>query len=132
MAARVALVVTFFVALSPPASGSAQHERRHEAKAQGGVVYVDGVERWRGKSLTSGLVWSGHHDALAFAGHDKSGDPRLVVLIVDDDLEPAAFSWVVPPKARPARAVTWLGERRVGAGPSELHPAMVAEYTLAR
>ena len=83
-------------------------------------------------AVTSGLAWSEHHDALAFAGRDARGTARLVVLIVDDDLEPASFSWPVPAEARPARAVTWLGDGRVGAGPDALRPKMVAEYHLAR
>ncbi len=88
--------------------------------------------RWRGRAVTSGLAWSVRHDAVAFAARDAGGRARLIVLIVDDDLEPASFSWPVPAAALPARAVTWLGEGRVGAGPSELRPKMVAEYSLAR
>jgi hypothetical protein len=130
-AAIVPLLFTFAGFPAAPAA-AAQATHRHEAKITGGTVYVDGVERWRGQALTSGLAWSERHDALAFAGRDRDGDTRLVVLIVDDDLEPAAFSWAVPEAARPARAVTWLGDGRVGVGPSELGPAMVAEYTLAR
>src|SRR5215467_3722928 len=69
----------------------------HVAKAAGGVVYVDGVERWRGQELTSGLAWSERHDAVAFAGRDRGGDERLVVLMGDDAIKPTAITWSVPP-----------------------------------
>jgi hypothetical protein len=123
-------LVALVVALGAPSASAGP--RPHSAQARGGVVSVDGAVRWRGRAVTSGLAWSARRDALAFLGRDDDGRARLVVLIVDDDLEPASLSWPVPSAALPARAVTWLGEGRVGAGPSELVPRMVAEYGLAR
>jgi hypothetical protein len=130
-AAVVSLLLALLLGLvALPAAASPTQS--HAAHVRGGVVSVDGAVRWRGRAVTSGLAWSAHHDALAFTGRDADGRTRLVVLIVDDDLEPASMSWMVPRAALPARAVTWLGEGRVGAGPSELGPRMVAEYGLSR
>ena len=102
----------------------------HEVTGARGAVYVDGTVRWRGKSVTSAPVWSERGDALAFAGRDREGNARLGVVLVDDALEPVEFSWPVPRAARPATAVSWLGEGRVGAGPSKLHPRMVVAFSL--
>lgn len=128
----VALALLIDVIGFAPAPARAVESRPHEAKSAGGVVFVDGVERWRGQELTSGLAWSERHDAIAFAGRDRSGEERLVVLLVDDTIEPLVITWTVPPVARPARAVSWLGDKKIGAGPDELDPKMVAEYSLAR
>jgi hypothetical protein len=128
-AVAFALLVINFATFSTSPAGAVEVQR-HEAKAQGGVVYIDGVERWRGQGLSSGLAWSERHDALAFAGWDRSGEARLVVLIVDDELEPTVIIWTVPAVAQPARTVTWLGLGRIGAGPDELNPKMIAEYSL--
>jgi hypothetical protein len=122
------LALVIGLTTSPASAGP----RPHSAQARGGVVSVDGAVRWRGRAVTSGLAWSLRRDAVAFVGRDAEGRTKLVVLIVDDDLEPASLSWPVPTAALPARAVTWLGEGRVGAGPSELVPRVVAEYGLAR
>ena len=93
-------------------------------------IVVDGEVAWRGRAVTSEPVWSERGDAIAFTGRDLRGRARLVVVLVEEGLEPTAFSWPVPRSAQPATAVTWLGEGKVGAGPSELHPKMVAEFTL--
>jgi len=130
LAVAIALLLDLVAFSSAPAR--AIESRRHEAKAADGVVYVDGVERWRGQELTSGLAWSERRDAVAFAGRDRGGEDRLIVLIVDDTMDPTVITWRVPPVARPARAVSWLGERRIGVGPDQLAPKMVAEYSLAR
>ncbi len=102
----------------------------HEVRVARSAVVVDGSVRWRGRSVTSPVVWSERGDALAFTGRDADGRPRLVVVLVDDAIEPTAFSWPVPRQARPARAVTWLGPGRVGAGPSELQPLMVVGFSI--
>jgi hypothetical protein len=128
----VAFALLFSLLASPVTPARAMESRRHEAKAAGGVVYVDGVERWRGQELLSGHAWSERRDAIAFTGRDRGGEERLVVLTVDDSIAPTTIVWTVPPVARPARAVAWIGERRIGAGPDELAPKMVAEYSLAR
>jgi hypothetical protein len=95
-----------------------------------GAVHVDGELRWRGREVTSPVVWSGRGNALAFTGRDTRGRTRLVVVVVDEAIEPTAISWIVPPAAGPARAVVWLGEGRVGAGASQLQPAVVGEFSL--
>jgi hypothetical protein len=108
----------------------AAHAEEHAVKVRGNKVYVDGELRWRGRAVTSPAVLSESGEALAFTGRDRRGRSRLVVVLVSNELEPTAFSWPVPRAAQPATAVTWLGEGRVGAGPSELHPRMVAEFSL--
>jgi len=124
---RLLVVVLLLLALVAPAASS-----EHRARVVRSSVHVDGKVRWRGRAVMSPLVWSSRRDALAFTARDRRGRTRLVVVIVDDELEPTAFSWPVPRHARPARAVTWLGEGRLGAGPSKLRPAMVVAYALDR
>jgi hypothetical protein len=123
---RALLVPLLFLSFaSVPASGAEHHVRvTREA------VYVDGAVRWRGSAVTSPAVWSQRGDAVAFTGRDQLGRVRLVVVLVDDALEPTFFSWPIPRQAWPARAVTWLGDGRLGAGPSELQPKMVVAFTV--
>lgn len=129
---RWAVAIALLIDVTAYSQAPAAESRHHAANTANGIVYVDGVERWRGQELTSGLAWSEHRDAIAFAGRDRGGQERLVVLLVDDSIEPTAITWTVPPVARPARAVSWLGEKKIGAGPDELAPKMVAEYSLGR
>ncbi len=100
----------------------------HTAKVLRGEVRVDGELRWSGSAVTSPLVWSARGDALAFSARDRDGRAQVVVLLVDDGREPTALSWPVPRAASPARAVAWLGDGLVGAGPSALDPRMVVGY----
>lgn len=129
---RWAVALALLIDVTAHSQARAVEPRHHAARAANGVVYVDDVERWRGQELTSGLAWSEHRDAIAFSGRDRGGEERLVVLLVDDSIEPTAITWTVPPVARPARAVSWLGEKRIGAGPDELAPKMIAWYSLGR
>jgi hypothetical protein len=76
----------------------------------------------QGASTTSPFVWSPRGDAVAFASRDRTGHPSLVVLLAHGP----PLTWRLP---EPARAVAWLGPTRVGAGPSELTPRMVASWT---
>jgi hypothetical protein len=119
--------LTLLAALALPLTAAAEEPI---VRVGSNRVTVDGELAWRGRAITSEAVWSERGDAIAFTGRDLSGRARLVVVIVDEALEPTAFSWPVPRSAQPARAVTWLGDGRVGAGPSELAPRMVAEFTL--
>jgi hypothetical protein len=100
----------------------------HDVKVRRSALYVDGTARWHGH-VTSPVVWSERGDALAFTGRDAHGRARLVVVLVDDAIEATAFSWPVPARAQPARAVSWLGDGRVGAGPSVLQPKMVVAFS---
>ena len=96
---------------------------------RGAQVLVDGKAAWQGRSVTSPVVWSPQGDALAFAGKDRAGRATLVVVLVPSRSEPQALSWPIPRSAEPARAVTWLGQNRLGAGPSELAPRVVATFS---
>ena len=120
MIARALLVSLLLLTVSASAT-------EHRVKVARGAVYVDGAVRWQGSAVTSPAVWSQRGDAIAFTGRDRLGRPRLVVVLIDDD---GTFSWPVPRQAWPARAVTWLGDGRLGAGPSELAPKMVVSYTV--
>jgi hypothetical protein len=91
---------------------------------RGGTVWLDGQRAWRGV-VTSPLVWSARGDALAFAGRDPAGRPRLVVVLDG----PTVMIW---PLGQVARAVVWLGPNRVGAGPSALEPRAVASFSVTR
>jgi hypothetical protein len=51
---------------------------------------------------------------------------QLVVAVIED----GAIAWPVPPSALPLHAVTWLGERRVAAGPVPLQPRVVASFAI--
>jgi hypothetical protein len=123
---RRAALVAWMILVAPHLA----HAEDHTIRVRKNRLYIDGELRWRGRAVTSAPVWSESGDAVAFTGRDHRGRARLVVVLVAEDLEPTAFSWPVPSAAQPATAVTWLGEGRVGAGPSELHPRMVAEFTL--
>jgi hypothetical protein len=101
-------------------------------KARRGAVYVDGEAAWRGRRVDSPLVWSTSGDAVAFTGRDRAGRRTLVALVFSRDATPAALSWPIPRAAEPARAVTWLGPTRLGAGPTVLEPRVVASFTVLR
>jgi hypothetical protein len=115
--------------LAPVFSGTAV-AGGHTVRIARGSVFVDGARLWRGRKVQSPPVWSESGDALAFTGRDLRGRSRLVVILVADAYEPATFSWPLPASARRARSVTWLGEGRVGVGPSQLDPQMVAEFSV--
>ena len=93
------------------------------AEVRAGSVWLDGQRAWRGVP-TSPLVWSATGEAVAFAGRDPTGRARLVVVLDG----PTVMTW---PLAQPARAVVWLGPRRVGAGPSVLEPRAVASFSVS-
>lgn len=111
-------------------AGVPSPDGRHHARHAGNTVLVDGDPIWRGRGVVSPLVWSERGDAVAFTARDRAGKHALVVLVVSDDAEPAALTWPIPRGARPARAVTWLGPRRLGAGPTELDPRVVASFSV--
>lgn len=104
----------------------------HRAETRGRAVFIDGQAAWKGRAVTSPLVWSPHGDAVGFTARDGAGRAALIVVVVAHDAEPAALSWPIPPSAEPARAVTWLGPNRLGAGPSELAPKVIASFSYAR
>jgi hypothetical protein len=101
----------------------------------GEAVWIDGKIGWpEGASkiapvVTSGVVWSKRGDAVAFAARERTGVTRLVVVLVDAATDPVAITWPIPTGALPAREVMWLGPTRVGAGPAELQPRVVASFT---
>jgi hypothetical protein len=102
----------------------------HTAYVRGGTVFVNGEARWSGAAVISDPAWSPRGDALAFTARDGRGRRLLVVVLVDDDKQPTAFSWPVPRAVGSTRAVSWLGDSRVGAGASALKPSMIVEFTL--
>jgi len=124
---RAAAALAF---LSLLATSSMARAEAHEVLASKNAVWVDGAVHWQGRKVTSPIAWSDRGDAFAFAAVDQRGRARLVVVVVHEGFEPATFSWPISAAARPARAVTWLGETRVGTGPSVLEPRMIAEFTL--
>ena len=95
----------------------------------GDSVVIDGERVWHGRaSVTTPLRWSRAGDALAFVAQGRAGT-ELVVLLVED--APVTLSWPLP-RALSARVVTWLGPARVGVGPKELDPRVVASWTADR
>jgi hypothetical protein len=122
-----ALVLAALVAATP-----ARSAERPRISTRRGAVYVDGEPAWRGRRLTSALVWSQRGDAVAFTARDRAGRGTLVALIFADGAAPAAISWPIPRAAEPAHVVTWLGPTRLGAGPSVLEPKVVASFTMLR
>jgi hypothetical protein len=107
------------------ALGAASATPRVAVRGEG--VWLDGARAWRG-SVVSPLVWSADGGAVAFVGRDARGRTTLVV-VVPADAAPQVLVWPLP---SPARAVTWLGPTRIGAGPSELEPRMVASFTVEK
>jgi hypothetical protein len=109
------------------------------ARPRGGeAVWIDGRLGWpesdarAAPRITTPLVWSRRGDAVAFAareGHTGGSVHRLVVVVAAGGDEPVAITWAMP---QPARVVTWLGDRRVGAGPSALDPKVVASFSTSR
>lgn len=99
------------------------------AEVRGRAVWLDGTLAWRG-AVTSPLVWSRAGEAVAFAGRDSAGRAALVVVVAG--VRPTVLTWPIPRSAQPARAVTWLGPTRIGAGPTELDPRIVASYSIER
>jgi len=123
--------ILLLLALAGPAHarGIRSPDGAHRAEARRGAVVVDGRRVWRGQRVISPLVWSDQGGALAFTGRDRAGRTTLVVVLFLDGADPAAMTWAVPRNAEPARAVTWLGATRLGAGPSELEPRLVASFS---
>ena len=78
----------------------------------------------QGASTTSPFAWSPRGDAVAFAARDRAGHHSLVVLLANGP----PLTWRLP---EAARAVAWLGPTRVGAGPTELTPKMVASFSVS-
>jgi hypothetical protein len=103
---------------------------RPRAVVRGPVVWLDGAPAWRG-AVTSPLVWSADAGAVAFTGRDARGRQALIVILPNDGA-PQVLTWPIPNTAQPARAVTWLGPTRIGAGPSVLEPRVVASFTVER
>ena len=101
---------------------------RPRAVVRGQAVILDGAPAWRG-AVASPLVWSEDAAAVAFVGRDGRGHEALVVLLPGDGA-PQILSWPIPRVAQPARAVTWLGPTRIGAGPSVLEPRVVASFSV--
>ena len=125
----IALLFALMLATPAHARGVRSPDGEHRASARGGEVRVDGQRVWRGQRVLSPLVWSDQGGALAFTARDRAGRTTLVVVVLLDGADPAAMTWAVPRAAEPARAVTWLGATRLGAGPSELEPRLVASFS---
>jgi hypothetical protein len=107
----------------------------------GDAVYLGkrvGARRlvWRAPSrherIITDLSWSKRRDALAFATSNRTGWIKLVVVLVGGDLDGHTMTWPLPRRtSRPARpTVTWLGQRRVAFGRSELRPEVVASWSV--
>ena len=106
-------------------------------RARGGeAVWVDGRPVWPAPAgfgtpeIASPLVWSKKSDAVAFLAREPGGFLFLVVSVVDGAGPPASMAWLMPASALPLHAVTWLGERRVAAGPVALQPRVVASFAI--
>jgi hypothetical protein len=129
---RLLLPILAIMAATPADArrGVTSPDGRRRAERVGNTVLVDGDPVWRGRGVVSPLVWSTRGDALAFTARDRAGRHALIVLVVPDDAQPAALSWPIPRAARPARAVTWLGPTRLGAGPTVLDPKVVASFAV--
>lgn len=112
------------------AAASTRSAERPRIETRRGAVYVDGQAAWRGRRVDTAPVWSHRGDAVAFTARDGAGRRALVAVIFPDGAAPAALSWPIPRNAEPARVVTWLGPNRLGAGPSELEPTVVASFSV--
>jgi hypothetical protein len=106
-------------------------------RAKGGeAVWVDGRIGWPeagsklAPTIASDVVWSKKGDAVAFVGRERGGASTLVVVLVDDGA-PVAITWAIP-SGLVTRAVFWLGPQRVGAGPKDLDPKIVATWKTSR
>jgi hypothetical protein len=142
----VALVVslTCGLALAPPAVAGAGRSVRApgskklaeiRARVGGGdALWVDGRLLWpatdddRAPRLQGRLSWSRGGDAVAGL-FENGGRTWLVVGVVQPGLEPRGLEWLLPSQALPARAIMWLGPRRVAVGPREMEPRVVASWT---
>jgi hypothetical protein len=120
---RIALLLVMLL-------GNAAAAPRARAIIRGPAVWLDGAPAWRG-AVTSPLVWSADAGAVAFTGRDARGREALIVILPNDG-SPQVLTWPIPHTAQPARAVTWLGPTRIGAGPSVLEPRVVASFTVEK
>jgi hypothetical protein len=124
-----ALFVLGVLAMLAPRAGAGD---RAEVRGRD-AVWIDGAPAWRGGAVLSPLVWSQGGDAVAFAARDRSGRAALIVLLPGVGSGRAlVLSWLIPRAALPARAVTWLGPTRLGTGPTELEPRMIASFSVGR
>ena len=136
----VALVLAASALAEPPPRArvpSPDGRRSAEVRprpAGGQRVVIDGRTVWpevrapAHPEIASPLVWSRRSDALAFLAREPGGLLLLVVAVADGATF-QAIVWPLPP-SEPLRAVTWLGERRVAAGPAALQPRVVASFTI--
>ena len=123
----------------PPRARAVSPDGRRTAEvrprlAGGQRVVVNGRSVWPevrapGRpEIVSALAWSRGSDAVAFLAREPTGFLFLVVAVADGTSF-QSISWLLPP-SEPLRAVTWLGERRVAAGPAALQPRVVASFTI--
>jgi hypothetical protein len=109
--------------------------------AAGDCLWIDGRRAWpppgkQGRArIVSPVVWSGSGDAVAFTTRDREGRGHLIVLLVTVQgvtaAAPEVLAWRLPAIADAARAVTWLGPTRVGAGPTALDPKVAVSWVAA-
>src|SRR5262245_21087829 len=94
------------------------------------ALFVDGREVWREAGparVTSAPCWSKSGHGVAFL-RSRGGATKLVVVLVAGETAGNILSWSVPPRALPARSVTWLGHRRLAVGDDELAPRLIASW----
>lgn len=122
-----------------PLLASAKSSRVVEVRARpkgGEAVWIDGRIAWPdagaklAPQITSDLVWSKTGDAVAFTAREKTGAGTLVVVLIDE-IGSIPITWPIPTGVS-ARSVFWLGPQRVGAGPKELDPKIVASWKTSR
>jgi hypothetical protein len=100
----------------------------------GDAVYAGRRLLWRGHSkreqVVSKIRWSRTRDALAFATTDRLGVLKLVVVLVGGDTDGHVMTWPIPVSSAPSATptVTWLGQRRVAFGRSQVRPDVVASW----
>ncbi len=135
--ARLVLPVAVLIALALFAGNAVADRAKSKRGKRNDAVYVDDHRVWsgdRGERVISDIELSKRRDAVAFAARTRTGIVTLVVVLVGGDTDGHTMRFPVPGRARRARrgspTVTWIGKRRVGYGPSELVPTMVASWKL--
>ena len=94
------------------------------------ALFVDGREVWREDGpvqVTSAPRWSKSGHGVAFLVR-ADGTTRLIVVLISGATAGNTLTWSVPPRALPARSVSWLGSDRVAVGGTELEPKLVVGW----
>jgi hypothetical protein len=129
----IGLAMVPMIARADPARARSRtgHVAEIKAVAEGcEALLIDGREVWREAGpvqVTGAPRWSKSGHGVAFLVR-AAGVTRLLVILISGEAAGNILSWSVPPRALPARHISWLGSRKLALGETELEPKLVVGW----